>query len=724
MQKIKLNIAGMTCVNCSNAIERVAKKIEGVSFAKVNFANGLGEFEVSNAQVQALLENKIKKLGYDIAFDADEFEQKRKRHIASLRDRFIAAIVISAVIMVLEMFGEPSFIINLAMILLALFVLCFSGRSFYVHAWGAVRNKNYDMNVLVALGTASAFLYSLFVFLFPDFLPSDLRNMYVSGSAMIISFVLLGKYLEERSKAKAGDYLKTLLKISPKTALVIKPDGQNIQVDINELNIGDIVVVKSGYNIPCDGVIVQGGAEIDTSMLTGESLPVYRAVGDNVFAGTLNTNGYLSIKTAKKPTQTLLSQIVALLSDASTKKMPISRLADRVANIFVPSVILISIATFLVWYLVGKNFDYAISNAICVLIISCPCALGLATPIGIISALARGAKGGILIKNPEVLEIIKDVKFAVFDKTGTLSKGKIAVKKHSLSEHHLSLVACVENLSEHLISKAVVEYAKQNNIKIKKLTGNFKTIVGHGVAYYDDENSVIVGNEKLLRDEGIEIDAQQRAEMAEIVKDGSGIILVAIDQKFAGFITLGDELRDESVHVISTLKEHGIKTVMLSGDNESVVSASALALGVDEYYANALPSDKFELISQLGKQGRVIFVGDGINDSPSLKQADVGIAMNSGSDIAKGAGDIVLVKNDLRSVLYVIELGKSTMRTIKENLFWAFVYNIICIPIAAGVLYPVFGLLLNPIYGAIAMCFSSVTVVLNSIRLRFLKFRG
>ncbi|MBE2986468.1 copper-translocating P-type ATPase [Campylobacter sp. RM12920] len=724
MQKIKLNIAGMTCVNCSNAIERVAKKIEGVSFAKVNFANGLGEFEVSNAQVQALLENKIKKLGYDIAFDADEFEQKRKRHIASLRDRFIAAIVISAVIMVLEMFGEPSFIINLAMILLALFVLCFSGRSFYVHAWGAVRNKNYDMNVLVALGTASAFLYSLFVFLFPDFLPSDLRNMYVSGSAMIISFVLLGKYLEERSKAKAGDYLKTLLKISPKTALVIKPDGQNIQVDINELNIGDIVVVKSGYNIPCDGVIVQGGAEIDTSMLTGESLPVYRAVGDNVFAGTLNTNGYLSIKTAKKPTQTLLSQIVALLSDASTKKMPISRLADRVANIFVPSVILISIATFLVWYLVGKNFDYAISNAICVLIISCPCALGLATPIGIISALARGAKGGILIKNPEVLEIIKDVKFAVFDKTGTLSKGKIAVKKHSLSEHHLSLVACVENLSEHLISKAVVEYAKQNNIKIKKLTGNFKTIVGHGVAYYDDENSVIVGNEKLLRDEGIEIDAQQRAEMAEIVKDGSGIILVAIDQKFAGFITLGDELRDESVHVISTLKEHGIKTVMLSGDNESVVSASALALGVDEYYANALPSDKFELISQLGKQGRVIFVGDGINDSPSLKQADVGIAMNSGSDIAKGAGDIVLVKNDLRSVLHVIELGKSTMRTIKENLFWAFVYNIICIPIAAGVLYPVFGLLLNPIYGAIAMCFSSVTVVLNSIRLRFLKFRG
>ncbi|MBE3021485.1 heavy metal translocating P-type ATPase [Campylobacter sp. 7477a] len=724
MQKIKLNIAGMTCVNCSNAIERVAKKIEGVSFAKVNFANGLGEFEVSNAQVQTLLENKIKKLGYDIAFGADEFEQKRKRHIASLRDRFIAAIVISAVIMVLEMFGETSFIINLAMILLALFVLCFSGRGFYVHAWGAVRNKNYDMNVLVALGTASAFLYSLFVFLFPDFLPSDLRNMYVSGSAMIISFVLLGKYLEERSKAKAGDYLKTLLKISPKIALVIKPDGQNIQVDINELNIGDIVVVKSGYNIPCDGVIVQGGAEIDTSMLTGESLPVYRAVGDNVFAGTLNTNGYLSIKTAKKPTQTLLSQIVALLSDASTKKMPISRLADRVANIFVPSVILISIATFLVWYLVGKNFDYAISNAICVLIISCPCALGLATPIGIISALARGAKGGILIKNPEVLEIIKDVKFAVFDKTGTLSKGKIAVKKHSLSEHHLSLVACVENLSEHLISKAVVEYAKQNNIKIKKLTGNFKTIVGHGVAYYDDENSVIVGNEKLLRGEGIEIDAQQRAEMAEIVKDGSGIILVAIDQKFAGFITLGDELRDESVHVISTLKEHGIKTVMLSGDNESVVSASALALGVDEYYANALPSDKFELISQLGKQGRVIFVGDGINDSPSLKQADVGIAMNSGSDIAKGAGDIVLVKNDLRSVLHVIELGKSTMRTIKENLFWAFVYNIICIPIAAGVLYPVFGLLLNPIYGAIAMCFSSVTVVLNSIRLRFLKFRG
>lgn len=721
-KSVKLNIAGMSCVNCSNAIERVAKKLDGVIDAHVNFANATGEFILRDDSVREILEAKIKKLGYDIATDLDEFEQKRSEHIANMRNKFLFAFAASLVIMGLEILGKRGVLNDVLMLAVAFLTLVFSGRDFFTHAYAAIKNKNYDMNVLVALGTSSAFLYSLFVFLFPNALPSDLRNMYVSSSAMIIAFVLLGKYLEERSKARAGDYLKTLLKISPKTAILIKPDGQNVEVSVEELKIGDIVVVKNGYNVPCDGVIVQGGAEIDASTLTGESLPVYKEAGDEVFAGTLNTNGYISVKVSKGSHQTLLSQILNLLNDASTKKMPISRLADKIANIFVPSVICTSLLAFFVWMVFSGNFTYAVSSAICVLIISCPCALGLATPIAIITALARGAKDGILIKNPEVIELMRDVKFVAFDKTGTLSKGQISVKSCKLSDDDLLLTASVEALSEHPISKAIVKFAEQNSIKLMRLEGKFENIVGYGVVYEDDENRVIIGNESLLTKNGVLIGDEQKGEISNVLDEGSGIILCAINGEFRGFISLSDELKSGAKEALSELENLGVQSVILSGDNEKVVSHIAAQLGVDKFYANMLPNDKFEKIKELSRQGKVVFVGDGINDSPSLKEADVGIAMNSGSDIAKMAGDIVLMKNDIKGVASSLKLGKSTMRTIKENLFWAFVYNVVCIPVAAGVLYPIFGILLSPVYGALAMCFSSVTVVLNSLRLRYLKF--
>ncbi|WP_169755096.1 heavy metal translocating P-type ATPase [Campylobacter curvus] len=721
-KSVKLNIAGMSCVNCSNAIERVAKKLDGVIDARVNFANATGEFVLRDDSVREILEAKIKKLGYDIATDLDEFEQKRSEHIANMRNKFLFAFAASLVIMGLEILGKRGVLNDVLMLAVAFLTLVFSGRDFFTHAYAAIKNKNYDMNVLVALGTSSAFLYSLFVFLLPNALPSDLRNMYVSSSAMIIAFVLLGKYLEERSKARAGDYLKTLLKISPKTAILIKPDGQNVEVSVEELKLGDVVVVKNGYNVPCDGVIVQGGAEIDASMLTGESLPVYKEAGDEVFAGTLNTNGYISVKVSKGSHQTLLSQILNLLNDASTKKMPISRLADKIANIFVPSVICISLLAFFVWMVFSGNFAYAVSSAICVLIISCPCALGLATPIAIITALARGAKDGILIKNPEVIELVKDVRFVAFDKTGTLSKGQISVKSCKLSHDDLLLAASVEALSEHPISKAVVKFAEQNSIKSMKLEGKFENIVGYGVIYEDDKNRVVIGNESLLAKNGVLIDDEKKGEISGILDEGSGIILCAINGEFRGFISLSDELKSGVKEALGELENLGAQSVILSGDNEKVVSHIAAQLGVDKFYANMLPNDKFEKIKELSRQGKVVFVGDGINDSPSLKEADVGIVMNSGSDIAKMAGDIVLMKNDVKGVASSLKLGKSTMRTIKENLFWAFVYNVVCIPVAAGVLYPIFGILLSPVYGALAMCFSSVTVVLNSLRLRYLKF--
>lgn len=721
--KVKLNIAGMSCVNCSNAIEKVSKKIDGVLEANVNFANASGEFVLKDASVREVLEQKIKKLGYFVATNIDEFEAKRDEHITSIRNKFIFAFITSIVIMALEMFAPQSLLVNLLMLVLAFLVLAFSGKDFFVHAIEAVKNKNYDMNVLVALGSGSAFLYSLFVVIFSNFIPDDLKNVYVSGAAMIIAFVLLGKYLEERSKAKAGDYLKTLLKISPKTAFLVMPDGNSKEVNVNELKVGDIVIVKNGYNIPSDGVIVQGGAEIDASMLTGESLPVYKEVGDSVFAGTLNTNGYISVKVTKSSFESLLSQILSLLNDASSKKMPIGRLADKIANIFVPSVVAISLLTFLVWIIFSGNFAYAISCAICVLIISCPCALGLATPIAIVSSLARGAKAGILVKNPEVLELIKDAKFVAFDKTGTLSKGQISVKSSNLSEKELALVALAENLSEHLISKAIVRYAKQKCINLQKLNGKFQNVVGQGIIYEDENNQIIIGNEKLLSSNEIFLNLEDSEAVKEATSDGSGVILCAINKKFVGFLTLSDELKEEAASVTSEICKLNMQSVILSGDDEKVVANIANKLNLSEYCANMLPEDKFNKVKELMGRGGVIFVGDGINDSPSLKAASVGIAMNSGSDIAKGAGDIVLVKNDLRGVTGVIRLANATIANIRENLFWAFMYNVICIPVAAGVLYPVFGVLLSPVYGSMAMCLSSVTVVLNALRLRYLRLK-
>ncbi|WP_170019377.1 heavy metal translocating P-type ATPase [Campylobacter sp. RM16190] len=721
MQKnLKLNIAGMTCVNCSNAIERAVKKMDGIVEAKVNFANATGEFIVQDESIRPKIEEKIKKLGYEIAKDLGEFEKKRAAHIKNLRNNFISATIFSAIIMWLEMSGSMSEPKAFIMLFLALITLAVCGKDFFIHAIGALKNRNFDMNVLVALGTSMAFLYSVFVFLAPNLIPENMRHMYVSGSAMIITFVLLGKYLEERSKAKAGDYLKSLMDMSPKVALVLKPDGQAVETEVANLKIGDIVVVKTGYNIPCDGVIINGGAEIDTSMLTGESLPVYKKMGDEVNAGTVNTNGYLNIKVTKLSSQTLLAQILNLLSDASTKKMPISRFADRVANIFVPTVIVISFVTFLVWIAFTGNATQGVLSAICVLIISCPCALGLATPIAIISSLSLGAKNGILVKNPEVIEIIHTAKYAIFDKTGTLTHGKISVNFTDIDEENLAPIAAIEAKSSHPISKAIVEYAASLDIKILGNESGFENIAGRGVRSLD-ENQIIVGNEEFLKEFKVAIPNEEKEKILKAQNDGNGVVLASIKGKYVGFISLSDTLKESAKEVIDELKSRDITPVMLTGDNVFTAKNIAGKLGIEQVFAGVMPNEKFEIIQRLQKEARVIFVGDGINDSPSLKQADVGIAMSSGADIAKDAGDIVLIKNDLKSVLQSINLAKHTMKTIKENLFWAFIYNLIFIPVAAGVLYPVFGLVLTPVYGAVAMSFSSVTVVLNSIRLRFKK---
>ena len=716
MQNIKLNIAGMTCVNCSNAIERVTKKISGVIDAKVSFANGSGEFIIESAEVQAAIEEKIKKLGYGVAKDLAEFEAKREKHILNLRRNFLAAAAFSAVIMALEMSEQPSVAKSAIMLALAFITIATCGRDFFIHAYGALKNKNFDMNVLVALGTSTAFAYSLGVFIAGEHLPENMRHLYVSGAAMITAFVLLGKFLEERSKARAGDYIKSLMNMSPKTALVLQKDGSVLEVDAVSLKIGDVAVVKSGYAVPCDGVVINGGAEIDTSMLTGESLPVYKKQGDEVNAGTINLNGYINVKVTKLANQTLLSQILELLSDASSKKMTISRFADRVANIFVPIVIAIAVVTFFAWFALTGNALQGVLSAVCVLIISCPCALGLATPIAIVSSLSLGAKNGILIKNPEVLEVLGGVKYAVFDKTGTLTKGEISVNFTDINDENLAKIAALEAKSSHPISAAIVRYASELGLKILGDEKGFENIAGRGVK--SEDGSVIAGNEAFLSELGVEISAQAKEQIAKAQNEGNGVILAAVDKIYVGFIALSDRVKDDAAQAIQSLKDAGITPVMLTGDNAFTAKNVAGKLGVEKVFAGMLPNEKFETIKRLQEEGAVLFVGDGINDAAPLKQANAGIAMSSGADIAKEAGDVVLVKNDLKSAVSTINLAKETMKTIKQNLFWAFVYNAVCIPVAAGVLAPL-GLMLTPVYGAAAMCFSSVTVVLNSIRLRF-----
>ena len=719
-KKENLNIIGMTCVNCSNAIERVTRKIDGVKSVNVSFTAGVGEFEVADEAVLDAVKAKITKLGYEIATNYEELEAKKARNLKNMLFKFVLAVILACFIMLIEMKSNFSFAVKaLLCAILGAVVLGFCGKNFFYHALGSLKNKNYDMNVLVSLGSSVAYLYSLGSAVFVYFKGgNEWANLYFSSSAMIIAFIMLGKYLEERSKLKANDYIKKLIDLSPKKAVLIHSDGTTSEILANELKPGDKVLVKNGAQIPGDGIVISGEAEIDTSLITGESLAVYKGAGDTVNAGCVSVAGILQVEITKFSHQSVLAEIKNLLSEAGSKKMPISRFADKIANIFVPSVIFIAVCTFAIWAIAGE-FQIGLMSAICVLIISCPCALGLATPIAIVCAISNAAKNGVLVKNPEVLEILKDIKIAVFDKTGTLSKGEISVNFTNLSDENLAKIASVQMLSEHPISKAIVKFAKEKGLKFAKFDGEFESLLGRGIKAQNSEFTLLAGNKELLNENGVKFEIPQKAD--EYLANGFGVIFVAVSGEFVGFVALSDILRDEASECIKTLKNQGIKTIMLTGDNAKTANFIGKNLGIDEIIGEVLPSQKYEFIANLKNSEKVLFVGDGINDAPSLKTADIGVAMNSGSDIAKGAGDIIFIKNDLRNLAYLVNLSRHTMSTIKQNLFWAFFYNLVCIPVAAGILYPFWGILLKPMFGALAMCFSSVSVVLNSIRLKFAK---
>ncbi|RXK14156.1 copper-translocating P-type ATPase [Halarcobacter mediterraneus] len=720
---INLNISGMSCVNCSKGIENSLKEKEGILSVKVNFASSEGEFKIDTEKIsEKQIIHKIEDLGYKATKDLNLLEKTQEKEFKKLKETFFISIFLTIYIFVLsftDFFDSNTK--KYIVFAIASFIQFYSGSRFYKAAFKSIKNRNYDMNVLVALGTSAAYFYSTFVLFLPQLFPENLRFLYFDGAAVIISFVLLGRYLEERSKQKASDFLKKLMSLTPEYANLINEDETIERISPSKLKVTDKILVKAGEKIPIDGKIIKGKADINTSMITGESLPILKQEGDEVLSGTLNTNAVITVEVLKQADNTTLSKIIELLKTAQGKQIPISRFADKIANIFVPSVILISILTFIIWSLLG-NFQNAILASISVLIVSCPCALGLATPIAIVSSVSRGAQEGILIKNPEILEVIKDIKYAVFDKTGTLTKGEIIVSKTDIETKYLNKIYDIEKLSEHPISQAIVKYIEENKVN-KEIyqVKDFEIIPGKGIKAIINEDEIILGNIQLLNENMVQVSKNHLDFYNKRLEMANGVILAALNKESIGSFALEDKLKENAKELITQLKELKIKPILLTGDNNITANKIANKLNIEKVYSQVLPTEKYNIIKKIQKEGKTMFVGDGVNDALSIKQANIGITLNSGSDITKDAGDIILVNNELLSITKSINLSFQTMKIIKQNLFWAFIYNIIGIPLAAGILYSFNGLMLSPVYAGIAMSFSSVTVVLNSLRLKMKK---
>ena len=620
-------------------------------------------------------------------------------------------------------FGISNYIL---LFLLATPVQFVGGWRFYKGTLDAIKARQANMDSLIAIGTSAAWLYStIFTFqgiFWPRIFPSVTTGgpeVYFTESGLIIGFILLGRYMEHLVKGRASNAIRRLVDLQPKMAKVVR-EGNEIEIPVEEVKVGDIVVIRPGEKIPVDGIIMDGSSAIDQSMITGESIPVDRKKGDEVIGATINKSGLLRIKTTKVGSDTALSQIVKMVQEAIAQRAPMQRLADVVSSYFVPAVVVISIVSFLFWYYVaGLPFAAALTTLIAVLIIACPCALGIATPAAIMIGAGKGAQNGILIKSGEYLEKARKINTIVFDKTGTLTKGEPEVTDIIVTnskENILLYAATAESGSEHPLGQAIVKHAKAKNIRIGE-PKNFKAIAGHGISASYRGKKVLLGNRKLMTKNRIDTERVEK-NVQKLEEDGKTVMFIAINKKLAGLIAVADTLKENSSEAVKKLELMGIDVIMITGDNPRTANAISKKVEIKRVLAEVLPQDKAKEIKKLQKEGRIVaMVGDGINDAPALAQADVGIAIGAGTDIAKETGGIVLIKNDLRDVVGAIKLSKKTVRKMKENLFWAFVYNVALIPVAAGMLYPFSGIMLNPIYAAIAMALSSITVVTNSLLL-------
>lgn len=731
-ENITAPIIGMTCVSCVARVEKTLKKIDGIKNVFVNFASEKASFKIDKSKINY---NKIVKAiedaGYIIELPDEktkanetEMEKNKKDDKAKifelkLKKDVVLSIIITIPILILSMGGKffsnlfTSDDINKILFLLTVPMIFITGKRFFIIFWNNLKRSTVDMNTLVALGTGSAFIFSTIVTLFPKIIYSNSSNMHVyfDTAAVIITLILIGRYLEVRAKSKTGTAIKKLIGLRPNTAF-IKKEGKIIEINLNELKLNDIVVVKPGSKIPADGKLIRGNSAVDEAMITGESIPVEKIVGSKVIGGTINKTGSFEYKVTAVGNNSLLGQIIKMVEDAQSSKAPIQNLADKVAGIFVPVVIGVAIITFITWMIItdGAGFNNALVNFVSVLIIACPCALGLATPTAIMVGTGKGAQLGILIKNGESLEQAHKISTIIFDKTGTITEGKPVVNSVNpvdITENELiKLTASVEKSSEHPLGEAVINYARLKGIDLEE-TESFMSITGKGITAVIKGISIAAGNRKLMEEHSIDINNFSDIE--------NTVIYVAVNGKYKGYITIEDPLKESSVIAIKELKSMGIKTIMITGDNKTVAKIIAEKVGVDNFKAEVLPQDKAEIIKEYQNKNEVVaMVGDGINDAPALAQSDVGIAIGSGTDVAIETGSIVLIKGDLQGVVTAIKLSKRTIRTIKENLFWAFIYNIIGIPLAAVGM-------LNPMIGAFAMSLSSVSVVSNSLRLKSFK---
>jgi Cu+-exporting ATPase len=747
VSKIDIPIKGMTCAACVKRVQDKLASLEGVLSASVNIATEKATLEYIPLQTgMREFKTAVKDIGYDIveAVKGEDIVEKektaREETYRKLRNKLFAGAALTVPLFILVFWGRIglSAIIDIPkqanfflQLIIQTPVQFWVGWQFYTGAIAAARHRTTNMNTLIAIGTSAAYIYSVAATFMPSIfeIKGYTAHVYFDTAATIIVLILLGRLFEARAKGKTSEAIKKLMGLQAKTARIVV-NGQEKDVPIEDVEIGDIIVVRPGEKIPVDGIVTEGYSSIDESMISGESIPIEKNTGDQVIGATLNKTGSFKFEARKIGRDTMLSQIINMVQEAQGSKPPIARLADKIASIFVPLVMGIASFTFIVWFIFGPApaLTYALLNFIAVMIIACPCALGLATPTSIMVGTGKGAENGILIRGAEALETAHKISAIVFDKTGTLTKGEPVVTDivtcdalRVTGENVLKYAASAERGSEHPLGEAIVNKAKEDNIELHD-PSDFMAIPGHGIKAVIDNKNILLGNADFMRDEGVVL-KDLEGESERLANEGKTTMYVAIDKAPAGIIAVADTLKENSILAIKALAKLGVETIMITGDNKRTAEAIAKQVGIDRVLAEVLPEDKAKEVKKLQTENKTVaMVGDGINDAPALAQADVGIAIGTGTDVAMEASDITLIGGDLKGVVASIALSRATIRNIKQNLFWAFAYNTILIPVAAGILFPFFGILLNPMFAAAAMGMSSVTVVTNALRLRNFRF--
>ncbi|MDK8380884.1 MULTISPECIES: heavy metal translocating P-type ATPase [unclassified Granulicatella] len=735
-------IEGMSCASCAMTIENAVSKIPGVDKASVNLATEIMTVEANDSVTPEAIAKVVDGVGYSarprgksVEEELEEKNEKKEAHLRKMKRNLTISAIFTVPLLFIAMadmvgIPMPAFLspmqspVSYALIQLALVLpILWLGRRFFVDGFKALSKGHPNMDSLVALGTSAAFLYSLYgTYHVLEGHAHFAMNLYYESAGVILTLITLGKYFEDVSKGKTSMAIQTLVGLAPKMATVLR-DGQEVEVPVEEVQVGDLIRVKPGEKVPVDGVVTEGNSTVDESMLTGESIPVSKSVGDEVIGASLNKTGSFILKATKIGKDTALSQIIQLVEQAQGSKAPIAKLADKVSGVFVPIVIVLALVSGLAWYFLGQeSWVFALTITISVLVIACPCALGLATPTAIMVGTGKGAENGILLKSGEALEEANHVNMVVFDKTGTITNGTpvvtdVVTADSTDADALIRLAASLEVASEHPLGEAIVAKAKEQGAAFDEVT-NFEAIPGFGIKGHVGETLVFLGNEKWMRENGL-ANVEMNDKANHFAEQGKTPLYIGYNDAVQGLIVVADTVKESSARAIQTLHEMGIQVAMMTGDHERTAQAIAAEVGIDRVFSEVLPQDKANYVSKLQEEGYIVaMVGDGINDAPALAQAQVGIAIGTGTDVAIESADAVLMKSDLMDVPAMLKLSRATIRNIKENLFWAFAYNVIGIPFAMGVLHLFGGPLLNPMIAGAAMSFSSVSVVLNALRLK------